>query len=164
MNVQPLSLLKDIDGVYGSFVVDRDGRLRARDLPSVFDDAALGDSGPRIVRLWEVVSEDEVPEYTLIEFAEYWLFLRQVPGGSLCVIVPPNVNVSALRRAASLVAKRFDLDAPLLDAPVLEPPAGAPVVNPFFEFSAVSPQQPPPLEPPPQQALKRTLFWGKRKS
>jgi hypothetical protein len=160
VNVQPLSTLKDIDGVYGSFVVDKDGRLRARDLPSVFDDVALGDSGPRIVRLWEVVSEDEVPEYTLIEFAEYWLFLRPVPGGSLCVIVPPNVNVSALRMAASLVAKRFDLDAPPLEAP-----APAPVANPFFEFSAVSPQQPPPLEPPPQQqALKRTLFWGKRRS
>ena len=160
MNVQPLSSLKDIAGVYGSFVVDRDGRLRARDLPGVFDDAALGDSGPRIVRLWEVVSEDEAPEYTLIEFAEYWLFIRPVPGGSLCVVVPPNVNVFALRMAASLVAKRFNLD---LTAP--EPPLAAPAVNPFFEFSAVPPQQPPPLEPmPQQQALKRTLFWGKRKS
>ena len=154
-----LHSLKDIDGVYGSFVVDRDGRLRARDLPAVFDDAALGDSGPRIVRLWEVVAEDEAPEYTLIEFAEYWLFIRPVPGGSLCVVVPPNVNVFALRMAANLVAKRFNLDAPELEASPAAP------VNPFFEFGAVSPQQPPPLEPTPQQqALKRTLFWGKRKS
>src|SRR5690606_30778910 len=60
-----LATLKDIDGVYGSFVIDRDGRLKARDLPAVFDEQALGDAGPRIVRLWEVISEDETPEYTL---------------------------------------------------------------------------------------------------
>src|SRR5688572_23647042 len=105
MNLQALNTLKDIEGVYGSFVVDRDGHLFARDLPAVFDDNALGDSGPRIVRLWEVVSEDEAPEYTLIEFSEYWLFIRPVPSGTLCVVVPPRVNVSALRMAASLVAK-----------------------------------------------------------
>jgi predicted regulator of Ras-like GTPase activity (Roadblock/LC7/MglB family) len=151
VNLQALNTLKDIDGVYGSFVVDRDGRLFARDLPAVFDDTALGDSGPRIVRLWEVVSEDEVPEYTLIEFSEYWLFIRPVQSGTLCVVVPPRVNVSALRMAASLVAKRLNLDTP-----IEPPPAPAP---PLFQ---------PPVFPPGMDqgplSLKKTLFWGKRRN
>jgi predicted regulator of Ras-like GTPase activity (Roadblock/LC7/MglB family) len=154
VNIQALTTLKDIDGVYGSFVVDRDGRLCARDLPSVFDDAALGDSGPRIVRLWEVVSEDEIPEYTLIEFSEYWLFIRPVPSGTLCVVVPPRVNVSALRMAANLVSKRLNLDTPL-ETPAPVPP----VVSPLFQ---------PPVFPPGMDqgplSLKKTLFWGRRKN
>jgi predicted regulator of Ras-like GTPase activity (Roadblock/LC7/MglB family) len=151
VNIQALTTLKDIDGVYGSFVVDRDGRLFARDLPAVFDDTALSDSGPRIVRLWEVVSEDEAPEYTLIEFSEYWLFVRAVPSGTLCVVVPPRVNVSALRMAASLVAKRLNLDEPV--APT------APVPAPLFQ---------PPVFPPGMDqgplSLKKTLFWGRKRN
>jgi predicted regulator of Ras-like GTPase activity (Roadblock/LC7/MglB family) len=152
MNLQALTTLKDIEGVYGSFVVDRDGRLFARDLPAVFDDNALADSGPRIVRLWEVVAEDEAPEYTLIEFSEYWLFIRPVPSGTLCVVVPPRVNVSALRMAAALAAKRLNLDTPS------EPPP-APVAQPVFQ---------PPVFPPGMDqgplALKKTLFWGRRRN
>ncbi|MET0411177.1 MAG: roadblock/LC7 domain-containing protein [Polyangiaceae bacterium] len=153
MNLQALTTLKDIEGVYGSFVVDRDGRLFARDLPAVFDDHALSDSGPRIVRLWEVVSEDEAPEYTLIEFSEYWLFVRPVPSGTLCVVVPPRVNVSALRMAASLVSKRLNLDTPV------EPAAPPPMAQPLFQ---------PPVFPPGMDqgplSLKKTLFWGKRRN
>ena len=151
---QVLTTLKDIEGVYGSFLLDRDGRLRARDLPSVFDDAALGDSGPRIVRLWEVMSEDQAPEYTLLEFSEYWLFIRPVPSGTLCVVVPPRVNVSALRMAASLVAKRLNADF-LFDTDV--PPK--PALEPAY-FAA-----PPPGTPAQAPlSLKRTLFWGRRRS
>jgi predicted regulator of Ras-like GTPase activity (Roadblock/LC7/MglB family) len=154
MNLQALTHLRDIEGVYGSFVVDRDGRLFARDLPAVFDDNALGDSGPRIVRLWEVVSEDEAPEYTLSEFSEYWLFIRPVPSGTLCVVVPPRVNVSALRMAAALAAKRLNLDTPVEPSP---PPP--PVAAPLFQ---------PPIFPPGMDqgpgALKKTLFWGRRKN
>lgn len=157
MNVQALTTLKDIEGVYGSFVVDRDGRLFARDLPAVFDDNALGDSGPRIVRLWEVVSEEEAPEYTLIEFSEYWLFVRPVPSGTLCVVVPPRVNVSALRMAASLVAKRLNLDTPL-------EPVAVPAAQPQFQ----PPQFQPPSFPPGMDqgalSMKKTLFWGKRRN
>jgi predicted regulator of Ras-like GTPase activity (Roadblock/LC7/MglB family) len=152
MNLQALNHLKDIEGVYGSFVVDRDGHLFARDLPAVFDDNALGDSGPRIVRLWEVVSEDEAPEYTLIEFSEYWLFIRPVPSGTLCVVVPPRVNVSALRMAASLVAKRLNLDTPVEPAPA---PAAPPMFTP--------PVFPPGMDQGPL-ALKKTLFWGRRRN
>ena len=120
-----LHSLRDIEGVYGSFIVDANGETVARDLPALFDAHTLSESGERIVRLWEVLSEDGAPEYALVEFAEYSLFLRGVflrsasqPGfapnltmsettvpGCLCVVVPPTVNLLALRLASKWVAR-----------------------------------------------------------
>ena len=106
--VRALHSLRDIDGVYGSFVLNAAGEPTARDLPAVFDDRTLSESGFRIVRLWEVVSENGPPEYALLEFSEYSLFLRRVGDGCLCVVVPANVNVLALRLASKWVARHFD--------------------------------------------------------
>lgn len=115
MSIQDISRalqpLRDIDGVYGSFVVDVAGEPLARDLPAVFDDRTLSESGHRIARLWDVVSENGAPEYALLEFAEYSLFLRRVGSGCLCVVVPPTVNVLALRTAAKWVARDVESTA-----------------------------------------------------
>jgi hypothetical protein len=120
-----LHSLRDIEGVYGSFIVNAHGETVARDLPALFDDQTLSESGERIVRLWEVLSENGAPEYALVEFAEYSLFVRGVflrgasqPGfapnltmsetaapGCLCVVVPPTVNLLALRLASKWVAR-----------------------------------------------------------
>ena len=114
MNVQldltarALHSLRDIDGVYGSFLLNEAGELRARDLPAVFGDDTLNESGARIARLWELVSESGTPEYTLLEFSEYSLFLRRVGTGCLCVVVPAHVNVLALRLASKWVARYFE--------------------------------------------------------
>jgi len=112
--------LRDIEGVYGSFIVNANGETIARDLPAVFDDHTLAESGERIVRLWAVLSENSPAEYALIEFAEYSLFLRglfpsglsprdelvETPAsGCLCVVVPPTVNLLALRLASKWVAR-----------------------------------------------------------
>lgn len=108
-----LQSLRDIEGVYGSFILDAAGRPIARDLPGVFDDHTLAESGERILRLWAVLSEAAPPEYTLLEFAEYSLFVRglfsrgQGPA-CLCVVVPPTVNLLALRLASKWVARNFD--------------------------------------------------------
>lgn len=103
-----LHSLRDIQGVYGSFVLNTRGEPTARDLPAVFDAHTLSESGARITRLWEVVSENSEPEYALLEFAEYSLFLRSVREGCLCVVVPSQVNVLALRQAAKWVARQFE--------------------------------------------------------
>jgi hypothetical protein len=120
-----LHSLRDIEGVYGSFIVDANGATVARDLPALFDDHTLSESGQRIVRLWEVLSENGAPEYALVEFAEYSLFVRGVflrsasqsgfapqltmsdtaSPGCLCVVVPQTVNRLALRLAAKWVAR-----------------------------------------------------------
>jgi hypothetical protein len=108
LTARTLQSLRDIDGVYGSFVIDAAGETRARDLPPVFDDQTLADSGARIARLWEVLSDGAAPEYALLEFAEYNLFLRRVGSGCLCVVVPAHVNVLALRLASKWVARYFE--------------------------------------------------------
>jgi predicted regulator of Ras-like GTPase activity (Roadblock/LC7/MglB family) len=103
-----LQSLRDIDGVYGSFLIGASGETRARDLPSVFDDQTLAESGARIAQLWEVICDSGVPEHALIEFDEYSLFLRRVGTGCLCVVVPAQVNVLALRLASKWVARYFE--------------------------------------------------------
>lgn len=103
-----LHSLRDIQGVYGSFVVNGAGEPTARDLPAVFDARTLSDSGARIARLWEVVSESSSPEYALLEFAEYSLFVRGVCDGCLCIVVPAHVNVLALRQASKWVARQLE--------------------------------------------------------
>jgi len=108
LTARTLQSLRDIDGVYGSFVISATGETRARDLPPVFDDRTLADSGMRIARLWEVIAEGGAPEYALLEFAEYNLFLRRVGNGCLCVVVPAHVNVLALRLASKWVARYFE--------------------------------------------------------
>ena len=106
-----LHSLRDIQGVYGSFVLNTRGEPTARDLPAVFDDRTLSESGARITRLWEVVSEYIEPEFALLEFAEYGLFLRAVREGCLCVVVPAHVNMLALRQASKWVARQFEPNA-----------------------------------------------------
>ncbi len=108
-----LQALRDIEGVYGSFILDAAGKLLARDLPGIFEDHTLNESGERISRLWTVLSESAPPEHALLEFAEYSLFLRGLfsrgtLAGCLCVVVPPTVNLLALRLAAKWVARAFD--------------------------------------------------------
>ncbi len=108
LTARTLQSLRDIDGVYGSFLLNASGETRARDLPPVFDDQTLTDSGARIAQLWEVISEGGSPEYALLEFSEYNLFLRRVGNGCLCVVVPAHVNVLALRLASKWVARYFE--------------------------------------------------------
>src|SRR5688572_25613398 len=109
-----LSSLKDIEGVYGSFVVDANGGLTLRDLPAVIDNAALREAGPRIARLWGAFPEDDPPEYVMLEFSSHQVFIRKFDAGSLCVFVPPTVNRLALKMAASFVARWLDDELPAI--------------------------------------------------
>jgi hypothetical protein len=129
-----LSSLKDIDGVYGSFVVDTTGGLVVRDLPGVIDNGALREAGPRIARLWGAFPEDDPPDYVLLEFASHQVFIKKFELGSLCIFVPPSVNRPALRMAANFVGRW--LDKQLAVAPDAPSPMSEPVPEPA---SAVGP-------------------------
>jgi hypothetical protein len=122
-----LSSLKDIEGVYGSFVVDPSGGLTLRDLPAVIDNAALREAGPRIARLWGAFPEDDPPEYVLLEFVSHQVFIKKFESGSLCVFVPPNVNRLALKMAANFVGRWLDSQAVSAPPPESEA-APAPLV------------------------------------
>jgi predicted regulator of Ras-like GTPase activity (Roadblock/LC7/MglB family) len=108
--IRTLYSLRDIEGVYGSFVINAKGEPIARDMPPVFDDGTLAESGDRIVRLWEVVSENGPAEYAWLEFDEYCLFVKGLSAGCLCVVVPPTVNLLALRLASKWVVRNLDRD------------------------------------------------------
>lgn len=128
-----LSSLKDIDGVYGSFVVDTTGGLVVRDLPGVIDNGALREAGPRIARLWGAFPEDDPPDYVLLEFASHQVFIKKFEQGSLCIFVPPSVNRPALRMAANFVGRWLDKQ---LAAPEVPPPMSEAAPEPA---SAASP-------------------------
>jgi hypothetical protein len=123
-----LGSLKDIDGVYGSFVVDAAGALLLRDLPGVIDNGALREAGPRIARLWGAFPEDDPPDFVLLEFASHQVFIKKFELGSLCIFVPPSVNRPALRMAANFVSRW--LDKQLATAPEVASPMSEPVAEP----------------------------------
>ena len=121
-----LESLKDIEGVYGSFVVDALGGLTLRDLPAVIDNSALREAGPRIARLWGAFPDDDAPEYVLLEFSSHQVFIRKFDAGSLCVFVPPSVNRQALKMATSFVARWLDAELPAISMQVEQSPLSEP--------------------------------------
>ena len=128
--------LKDIEGVYGSFVVDASGGLTLRDLPAVIDNAALREAGPRIARLWGAFPEDDPPEYVLLEFPSHQVFIKKFDAGSLCVFVPPNVNRLALKMAANFVARWLDSQSPPANPETESPLSGPNPLSPPSPLSA----------------------------
>lgn len=142
--VDALSSLKDIEGVYGSFVVDASGALTLRDLPSVIDNAALREAGPRIARLWGAFPDEDPPEYVLLEFSSHQVFIRKFAAGSLCVFVPPAVNRQALEMAAGFVARWLDA--------ALDPLGARSEPSPVSEPS-------PPSQPPPAPLPRKTTYY-----
>lgn len=146
-----LASLKDIEGVYGSFVVDESGGLMLRDLPAVIDNAALREAGPRIARLWGAFPEDEAPEYVLLEFASHQVFIRKFDSGSLCVFVPPAVNRLALKMAASFVAR-------WLNSQAAEAAAGAERAAAAGEARAAPADNKAVAPPAPAERPKKTTY------
>jgi len=120
-----LTTLKDIDRVLGSFVLDVDGGLLARDMPGVFDDETLRAAGARLVRLRSALSTDKEPfEQCCARFGENLLLLRAAGARTLCVLAPREANLTALHMGATLVARRVaSMD------PEVHPAAPHPIVE-----------------------------------
>jgi len=119
-----LAALRDVGGVTGSFVFGFDGRLFARELPSVFDDAALQEAGGRLTRIRETFAAvgDDL-ELVVIRMGEHKLYLKSLAAGMLCIIAEAKVNMPALRMASNLVARRITSTVDQIDAtPSPEPP------------------------------------------
>jgi len=102
-------MLRDVHGVYGSFVVAESGSLVDRDLPSAFDDALFDDVGPRVARLFETfVSGGRDMETCMLRYAEHKLYIRRMTWGIMAVVSSAAVNIPALRMVANLVVRRID--------------------------------------------------------
>jgi predicted regulator of Ras-like GTPase activity (Roadblock/LC7/MglB family) len=118
-----LSGLRDVTGVYGSFMVSPEGATVARDMAAMFTDDLLDEVAGRLLRLRESFGPEgsDVLSYVL-RFREHLLFVRSVRDGVLCVLSDPGVNMPALRMGASLAVRRL---GPLIDQPPA-PPVPAP--------------------------------------
>ena len=139
-----LVTLKDVYGITGSFIFSRNGHMVARELPAMFDDAALHEASSRLTRLQETfAAAGEQLDIAVLRFRDHKIYVKALPAGALCIISNGGVNMPALRMAASLVGRRV---APALDLvaddPVLEerePPPPA----------AAAPETRPPMLAPP---------------
>jgi predicted regulator of Ras-like GTPase activity (Roadblock/LC7/MglB family) len=147
--VEHLRMLRDVQGVYGSFVVAEAGSLVDRDLPAAFDEALFADVGPRVARLFETfVSGGRDMETCMLRYGEHKLFLRKMTWGILAVLSSAAVNLPALRMVANLVVRRIDPELALLLArrsssskPTPPPPA--------VKVATVPPPVPRPRTPAP---------------
>lgn len=142
-----LATLMDVAGIAGSFVCTQNGRLIAREIPALFEDAVLAEAGSRLLRVGETfaASGDEL-EVAVIRFGENRLYLKSIAGGMLCIVVAGPVNMPALRMAANLVGRRI---APAVARAQADPPA-APAENPPPGPSpSAAPASSQPHAPPP---------------
>ena len=141
-----LVTLKDVYGITGSFVYARSGQMVARELPPMFDDAALGEAGSRLTRLQETFAAvGDKLEIAVLRYREHKVYVKTLPGGALCIISNGGVNMPALRMAASLVGRRI---APMLEQVADDPALQEPAATPAPMESPALPPRPPALAPP----------------
>lgn len=123
---ETLRSLRDVQGVYGSFVLAGGGGLVAKDLPALYDGPLFAELGPRITRFYETfLSAGEELDACVLRYAEHKLYLRRMTWGLIGVVSATAVNMPALRMVANLVVRRIDPEV----TPSFRPTA-APVTMP----------------------------------
>jgi predicted regulator of Ras-like GTPase activity (Roadblock/LC7/MglB family) len=141
---ESLRTLRDVEGVFGSFVISGSGTLVSKDLPAVFDNELLAEVGPRITRLYETfASGGEELESVMLRYFEHKLYLRKMAWGLIGILSNIEVNLPALRMVGNLVARRID---PEVAATVSRPPSPRPTPSPP-RVAAKPAGAPPPLPP-----------------
>lgn len=101
-----LSGLKDIEGVFGSFLIDMSGGVVGLDLPKLFGPHIVGEVGKRLVRLREnfETQGDELRSLEL-RYAQQRVYVRVCDSFLLGVLILGNVNMALLSMAASVVLR-----------------------------------------------------------
>jgi hypothetical protein len=106
--MQPvLSALKDIPGVVGSFVLNPQGVLLAREMPAIFPDTIFPNLGRRLASVVEAI-ETQIAnvQELLMKFEGYWLFVRRSAQGFLTILTSESVNFPALKMASNVALKQ----------------------------------------------------------
>lgn len=103
---ESLSGLKDIEGVFGSFLIDISGGVVGLDLPKLFGPPIVGEVGKRLVRLRESFETqgDELRSLD-VRYAQQRLYVRVCDSCLLGVLILGNVNMALLSMAASVVVR-----------------------------------------------------------
>ncbi|HZL17485.1 MAG TPA: roadblock/LC7 domain-containing protein [Polyangia bacterium] len=149
-----LVTLKDVAGITGSFVCTQNGRLLARELPSLFEDVVLSEAGSRLLRVGETFAAggDEL-EVAVVRYGEHRIYLKTIAGGMLCIVIAGDINMPALRMAANLVGRRIapavaraQAELPLIP---IEPPRPAVAAAASATATPATPAAPKSQEAPP---------------
>jgi predicted regulator of Ras-like GTPase activity (Roadblock/LC7/MglB family) len=116
-----LTALSDVEGVLGGFVIDSSGQLIGTNLPTAFDANVFAEAGPRIVRLVEASAAlASGLKSCVLRFAEHKLYVKEIKGAFLGVLLGVNASVPALKVAVNLVARKIE---PMLGALMSMDPA-----------------------------------------
>jgi predicted regulator of Ras-like GTPase activity (Roadblock/LC7/MglB family) len=162
-----LATLRDIDGVVGSFVIDGEGRVLGRDLPTLFDDDTLGYASQRLVRLRNALEGERCKlDGSVARFGSHLMMMKAVDERTLCVIVPHGTNLMALQMGANIVARRVAQMTPQLhDSAALAVTVAGTVASPIHAEPA-APAPPAPATPSPAAATPSAaptrMFRGRR--
>jgi len=101
-----LAGLRDVEGVFGSFLIDSAGGVAGIDLPKLFDPGIVGEVGKRLVRLRESF-ETQGDDLRSIEvrYAQQRLYVRVCDSLLLGVLILGEANMALVSMAASVVAQ-----------------------------------------------------------
>jgi hypothetical protein len=129
-----LTSLRDIPGVFGSFLLTPEGELAGRDMPQVYPDSAFSEIGRRLRGIGETAAS-AVRGYheILAKFNGYWLLSKQTANGSLNVVAAESVNFPALRMATNVAIRQLTATPlqPVAAAPAAPAPASAKPASKF---------------------------------
>lgn len=153
-----LTSLKDIPGVFGSFVFAPDGSLAARDMPAVYPDEIFHEISRRLQGIAEAVEFSVTGFYELLaKYDGHWLLTRMTEKGTLNVLADESVNFPALKMATNVAVKHLDQ---ITRTPIA--PTPPPVPMPLSISSAPEPMaQVPPLSvvPTPVPPERPRRIW-----
>jgi predicted regulator of Ras-like GTPase activity (Roadblock/LC7/MglB family) len=103
-----LRSLRDIEGVLGSFVWFRDGRLLASDVPDACPATTLVAVGERVQRLFDaLVSTGDAFDSATLAFAQYKLHVSTLERAFIGTVLTSQVNMSALKMAVELARRQL---------------------------------------------------------
>ncbi len=143
MTTEPLADLRDIEGVFGSFVIDAGGAPTRADVPAYVDATALRESGARVARLRDALSSSGAAfSYADLDFGAQQLFIQAVGADTLCVLSELGTSRPALRMGAKLVARRLE-SAPAAQRPMAAEAPSAPAGTARPAASAATPAKRP---------------------
>jgi predicted regulator of Ras-like GTPase activity (Roadblock/LC7/MglB family) len=146
---ESLRTLRDVEGVFGSFVISGSGTLVSKDLPAVFDNELLAEVGPRITRFYETfASGGEELESVMLRYFEHKLYVRKMAWGFIGILSDIQVNLPALRMVGNLVVRRID---PEVAGTVSRSPSPRTPSPPRVSMKP----NPSPTPPPPPVAAAR---------
>lgn len=155
-----LAALKDIPGVVGSFVLNPQGVLVAREMPAIFPDNVFPNLGRRLASVVEALeTQVSAVQELLLKFEGHWLLVRRSTHGFLTILTNDAVNFPALKMASNValkqVAEHLIANPPVIATPaVVETIEAAP--NPAPTSAA------PAAEPAAPEATKKRRMWRGR--